>query len=127
MTDDRPANWDWVGAIHSCRPETMFRQLRASAQKNITTRNGQLGHETFMLTDINGIEFSVSKNAGMHDRIFFKVTDDLAAISVAQANGEPTLYSVGFAKNGDCKFCRGDEQFDAWQVLELALKDFLFG
>ena len=127
MADDRPPDWDWVTATYKCKAEAMFGRLQALAQRDVETRNKQLGREVFKLIEINGIEFLVSKDASRSVQVYFKVMDDLARISVRAWQGEEAMYTVGMDDTGICRFRNGVDQLDAWQVLKAALGPLLFG
>lgn len=129
MTEQRPQDWEWVKATHQCKAIAMFGRLQALAQRDIDQRNEQLGRKTFHLTEINGLEFSISKNGGWDDRVFFKVSDDaLSRVSTCGPNAvNEVVYTVGLDADGLCRFRRGDEHIDPWQVLHAALAPLLFG
>jgi hypothetical protein len=125
--ESRPSDWDWVSAKHKCMAVEMFGRLRALAQRDVETRNKQLeGVAVFKLVEITGIEFLVSKGASRAADVHFKVLDDLTRISVRALRGEEAMYTVGLDDTGVCRFRRGADQLDAWQVLKAALSPIFF-
>jgi hypothetical protein len=128
MTDEsRPPNWNWVKATHECNAQAMFGELRGVARANIQERNKQLGREAFKLIEINGIDFLIRKDDSIGDTVGFRVLDDLARISiVSDRTKEQAIYTVGLDPNGACKFKRNGGDFDAWQVLKVALSPLFF-
>jgi len=59
--------------------------------------------------------------------LFFRVTDDQSQIAVCELNrANEVTYSVGLDANGKCKFKRGSDLLDPWQVLMAALKAKFF-
>jgi hypothetical protein len=126
--ESRPSDWEWVKATEHCRAAAMFVRLQALAQRDVDQRNQQLsGTATFLLTQISETEFSIGKNGASDDCLFFRVLGDLKCISVSGVNGRNEVrYTVGLDSNGVCKFRRGDEVLDPWQVLKAALEPLFF-
>jgi hypothetical protein len=129
MTDDkRPPDWEWVKAIYQCSALVMFGELKALARRDLRTRNEQLGREAFKFADVSGVEFMIVEANSPRALASFRVTDDLARISVVGGRtNEQTVYTVGLDDNGICRFQIGNMRLDAWQVLKAALEPILFG
>lgn len=135
MIEDRPADWDWVKAVDTCKATVMFGTLKTLAKQNVDTRNAQVGKNRFVFQEIDGITFSVLKpneRDRFADQVFFKVTDDLLSITVSRPNGgrQPELlarYEVGLSDTSECKLRSHGIDYDPWQVLKANLEELLFG
>ena len=125
---DRPQDWDWVSAVDTCKATVMFGELKAMAQRNVDTRNKQLGRDQFRLIEINGIEFAVNKSAGSADAVFFRVSDDLQRVLMCRGRNDApeATYTVGLNDMGRCTFRRDPDEMSAWRVLKSALEQLFF-
>ncbi len=124
--DERPQDWNWVEAQGRCKVEVMFGRLRELAKRDVDQRNKQLNKQAFVLKDIDGITFSVSAVKGdFNGQIFFVLGNDAISISGANRVNE-VQYTVALDASGTCRFRRGLEELDFWQVLKAALEPLFF-
>jgi hypothetical protein len=66
-TDPTDLTFNWVEARASCSAATMFARLRTGAQKDVDTRNQQIG-ERFGIVDLAAAKFAVYREGPEHAR-----------------------------------------------------------
>ena len=123
---NRPPDWDWVKTAGECTAAIMFGSLKTLAQRDVQTRNNQLGKERFIVGDHEGISFWVDQaRREMNTHVWFTLLIELNGIRVG-SRGTETIYTVRLDDTGHCKLWSEDQSFDPWQVLKRALEPLLF-
>jgi hypothetical protein len=124
MADISP-DFDWVTVRRDCQLGEMFTRLRALAEANVTTRNGQLtGKPRYGFEQRGDGAFTVwDQESTVRDAVDFDVLNDRIYVRRISDKFEVTLTMTSA---GVCKYKVGHEELDAWQVLKKALEPMLF-
>jgi hypothetical protein len=111
----------------------MFDALKVAAQKNVDTRNGHANlwtqHSRFSLRepDHGRNVFTIADTFGHPDKPWVKFTLQDETITVRRSWAkEDRAYTLTLNNDGQCRFSKGGDEFEIWQVLRDALEELLF-
>jgi hypothetical protein len=120
--------FDWVTRRSSCSLPSVFKELRAEVEQDVSTRNGlrpNYAPYEFSVADQDG-SFSVYlKSKELQMSVTFVLGEH--AIQVRDDKGIPIFdVTLSFNELGECRLKVDGAEREYWQVRRMALEDLMF-
>jgi hypothetical protein len=125
---EESANFDWVTARSQCSTAVLFEQLKQQVKDDVATRKAllpEMAHYGFRFISTSNRSFSVLVEGNkIHDTVYFECKPQEIGIFCNDEllyNAVPSLDS-----EGHCKLRINDQQYELWQVRQMALENLFF-
>ena len=135
MTQDTPADFDWVSAQSQCTVRSMFERLRTRVREDVQKRNSlfdRADHAKFEFYDEGEGEFEVSRHVpsrGTETRVTGVVVFAREGSRI-HVRGEDVdvefVAVVTLDVTGACRFVVGEAVYSDWEIRRMALELLFF-
>jgi len=135
MSQETPADFDWVGAQAQCTARSMFERLRTRVREDVDKRNGLFERQDrwkFEFYDEDEAEFEVLRHVPLRgtETTVQGVVTFVREGSRIRVRGEDVdvefVAVVTLDVSGACRFLVGEAVYSDWEIRRMALELLFF-